>query len=57
MIFVIVTIPADGSSMTANLQGPLVINRENMTGKQAILADNRWRTKHDIIAELKNAGK
>ena len=57
MIFAIVTIPADGSSMTANLQGPLVINRENMTGKQAILADNRWRTKHDIIAELKNAGK
>lgn len=56
LIFAIVTIPQDGSSMTANLQGPLVINRDNMTGKQAILADNRWRTKHDIIAELKDAG-
>jgi len=57
LIFVIVTIPPDGSAMTANLQGPLVINRESMTGKQAILSDARWRTKHDIIAELKGAGK
>ncbi|MCL2043107.1 MAG: flagellar assembly protein FliW [Treponema sp.] len=52
LIFSIVTIPADGSSMTANLQGPIVINRENRTGKQAVLADNRWKTKHDIMAEL-----
>ena len=52
LIFSIVTIPPDGSPMTANLQGPLVINRENRTGKQAVLADNRWKTKHDIMAEL-----
>jgi flagellar assembly factor FliW len=52
LIFAIVTIPADGSPMTANLQGPVIINRENMTGKQAILADIRWNTRHDIIAEL-----
>ena len=57
LIFVIVTIPSGGGSMTANLQGPLVINRENMTGKQAILADVRWKTRHDIIAELNGAGK
>ena len=57
LIFAIVTIPPDGSPMTANLQGPLVINRENMTGKQAILTDVRWRTRHDIIAELNGAGK
>ena len=56
-IFVIVTIPPDGGPMTANLQGPLVINRDNMTGKQAILSDSRWRTKHDIIAELNGTGK
>jgi len=56
LIFVIVTIPPDGSPMTANLQGPLVINRENMTGKQAILADVRWKTRHDIMAELNGSG-
>ncbi|MCL2758936.1 MAG: flagellar assembly protein FliW [Treponema sp.] len=57
LIFVIVTVPQDGGPMTANLQGPLVINKENMTGVQAILSDAKWRTKHDIIAELNNSGK
>jgi flagellar assembly factor FliW len=52
LIFSIVTIPPDGSPMTANLQGPLIINRDTRTGKQAVLADNRWKTKHDIMAEL-----
>jgi len=57
LIFVIVTIPQDGSPMTANLQGPLVINKDNMTGMQAVLSDARWRTRHDIIAELNGMGK
>ena len=52
LIFSIVTILADGSPMTANLQGPLVINRDNRLGIQAVLTDSRWKTKHDIIAEL-----
>jgi flagellar assembly factor FliW len=56
LIFVIVTIPQDGNSMTANLQGPIIINKENMTGMQAILSDSKWRTRHDIIAELKGQG-
>ena len=55
LIFTIVTIPPDGSPMTANLQGPIVINRDNMTGLQAILSDVRWKTRHDIIAELSKA--
>ena len=52
LIFSIVTIPHDGSPLTANLQGPLVINRENRLGIQAVLTDSRWKTKHDIMAEL-----
>jgi flagellar assembly factor FliW len=52
LIFSIVTIPADGGPMTANLQGPLVINRETRQGKQAILTDPRWKTKHNIMDEL-----
>ena len=52
LIFSIVTIPPDGGPMTANLQGPLVINRDTRTGRQAILADARWKTKHDVMAEL-----
>ena len=52
LIFSIVTIPADGSPMTANLQGPIVINRDNRLALQAVLTDSRWKTKHDILAEL-----
>jgi flagellar assembly factor FliW len=55
LIFSIVTI-ADNSLMTANLQGPLVINRDNRTGKQAVLSDSRWKTRHDIMAELAAIG-
>jgi len=56
LIFSIVTIPQDGSPMTANLQGPLIINRDTRMGKQAILSDDRWKTKHDIMAELAETG-
>lgn len=56
VIFSIVTIPGDGP-MTANLQGPLVINRESRLGIQAILTDYRWKTKHDIVAELNAVNK
>jgi flagellar assembly factor FliW len=60
VIFSIVTIPKDNSPMTANLQGPLVINRDSHLGIQAVLTDSRWKTKHDIVAELdavKNKGR
>ena len=53
LVFVIVTIPQDGGNMTANLQGPIIINKESMTAMQAILPDPKWKTKHDIIAEMK----
>ncbi|MCL2765718.1 MAG: flagellar assembly protein FliW [Treponema sp.] len=52
LIFVIVTIPPDGSPMTANLQGPVIINKEKMTAMQAVLSDTKWKTRHDIMAEL-----
>jgi len=56
LVFVIVTIPQDGGPMTANLQGPLIINKDSMTGIQAILSDAKWKTRHDIMAELKGQG-
>ena len=52
LIFSIVTIPPEGNLITANLQGPLVINRDTRTGKQVVLPDARWKTRHDIMAEL-----
>jgi flagellar assembly factor FliW len=52
LVFTIVTVPVDGTPMTANLAGPLVINRETRVGKQVVLTDARWKTKHDIMDEL-----
>jgi flagellar assembly factor FliW len=50
-VFAIATIPNDGGAITANLQGPLVINEETKRGCQIALTDPQWKTKHDILAE------
>ena len=56
IIMTIVTVPHDGSSITANFQGPLVINKQNHQCMQAILNDNRWSTKVDIVQALNKKG-
>jgi len=35
-------------SLTANLQGPLVVNVRNRSGLQLVLAEKRWTTRHEI---------
>jgi flagellar assembly factor FliW len=52
LVFAIVTVPAQSGPMTANLQGPVVINRNNQLGIQAISRGDRWKVKHDVMAEL-----
>jgi flagellar assembly factor FliW len=54
LVFSIVRVP-DSGPITANLQGPLVINRDTQQGRQIILNDPRWKTRHDIVAEMKAA--
>jgi len=51
IVLTLITIPQDGSPITVNLQGPLIINKKNNRAMQAILADPRWQTKHDLVAE------
>jgi len=36
-------------SLTANLQGPLVINVATRNGMQLVLAEKRWTTRHEIV--------
>jgi len=52
LVFAIVTVPGEGGAVTANLMGPLIINKQNRLGMQTVLGDSRWRVKHDIMAEL-----
>jgi flagellar assembly factor FliW len=49
LVLVILTIPKDGSAVTVNLQGPLIINKRTNTGFQAVLTDPRWTTKHRAV--------
>ncbi|MFA6936618.1 MAG: flagellar assembly protein FliW [Treponema sp.] len=56
IVFAIVTVPTDGSAVTANLQGPLIINRTNKKCMQAIVNDSKWTTKHNIIEALRKRG-
>jgi flagellar assembly factor FliW len=52
LVMAIVTIPQGPGPITANLMGPLIINRRTRLAAQSIVADPRWKTKHDIMAEL-----
>jgi flagellar assembly factor FliW len=51
-VLVILTIPSRGSQgITANLQGPLVINLANRKGKQVVLPDSGYTCKYPIFQE------
>lgn len=56
LVFAIITIPEDQTRISANLQGPIVINRVRQLGTQAISLNQTWRTKHFIMEELAHAG-
>lgn len=53
LVMTLVTIPNDGSPVTTNLRGPLIINKENHLCMQAVLGDSKWTTKHDIVSAMK----
>ena len=57
VISVIVTIPSDPKKMSANLKAPLIFNLDNRTGKQIIVKDAQYHTKHFIMEELKKHAK
>ncbi len=56
ILMTIVTVPHDGSNITANFQGPLVINKKNNQCMQVILNDNRWSTKVNILEVMNSKG-
>lgn len=47
---VFVTIPKNPKEMTANLQGPLLINEKRLLGMQIVLQDTEHTTKHPIFS-------
>lgn len=55
--FAIVTIPDNPRNMTANLQGPVIINPVKRIGKQAISLSDRYTVRHNIMDEMKKQTK
>jgi len=53
VISVIVTMPSNPQNMTANLKAPLVFNLKNRRGKQLILNNPAYTTRHNVMEELK----
>ena len=51
IIYSIVVVPEDMEKMTTNLLGPIIINIHEKIGKQIVLDDNRYSTKHYIFKE------
>ena len=50
-IYAIVVVPEDIQKMTANLWGPIIINVNKKIGKQVVLDDSRYSTKHYIFQQ------
>lgn len=50
-VYSIVVVPKDLKKMTANLLGPIIINVNERLGKQVILDDSRYTTKHYIFQQ------
>ncbi len=55
LVFAIVTIPANPRDMTANLQGPIIVNPSSKTGRQAISLSDRYRVRHRVLDEMESA--
>jgi flagellar assembly factor FliW len=52
LVFAIVTIPGNYKEMTANLQGPIIVNKKERIARQAITSNPKWKVRHYILEEL-----
>ena len=55
VILVILSLRGEPKDMTANLQGPIVVNSKNMTGRQVVLREGRYTTKHTLFPDMREA--
>ena len=58
LLFVTVSVPGhDPRALTANLLAPLVINGEARQGKQVIVQDDGFTTRHEVVKELERTAR
>ncbi|MDE5414045.1 flagellar assembly protein FliW [Alkalihalobacterium chitinilyticum] len=56
-IYTIVTIKEPFTESTVNLQGPIIINTAKNTGKQFVMVESEYDTKHKLIVEGSKVGE
>ncbi|MEE9441129.1 MAG: flagellar assembly protein FliW [candidate division Zixibacteria bacterium] len=55
LTYAIVTIPQDYTKMTANLQGPVLINSVTRLAKQLVMVNSHYKIKHRMFETVKSA--
>jgi flagellar assembly factor FliW len=50
-VWALVTVADDPVQISINLQGPLLINRENNSGKQLVLVHSAYPSRHPVLDE------
>lgn len=53
VVWVILTIPEDPTKMTANLQGPIVVNAQKRLGAQIVVGEEGVTTKYPVLGGTK----
>lgn len=51
--FTIVTVPEDPAKISANLMGPIVINRKTRMAKQLLSKKDEYKVRHYILEEMR----
>lgn len=54
VILAILSLRNEPSEMTANLQGPIIIHAERLIGRQVVLKESTYSTKHLLFPELRS---
>lgn len=49
LVFAVVTIAHEENRVSCNLQGPVIVNRRDRLGRQAISLDTRWSIQHSLL--------
>ena len=53
VIYVLLSLHCDPQEMSANLQGPILINTKNHRARQVVLKDGRYSTRHALLTKLR----
>jgi len=57
LVLAIVTIPSNPAEMTANLQGPIIINSDKRLGRQAISLSDKYSVRQGILEQMKKTAE